>query len=372
MKRKITTVIGIVGLSIQFLSAQLDNVTQILQGGLTDANKLAQAYMEPYGKGFALGLSNGWYNIASTHKTLGFDLTFSGTVAMVPTDLKTYDVRNLGLTTLTPGANPTGPTIAGSKTDGADLTLTQTVNVTGVGSQTITNTFKMPKGVDVPFVPSAMAQLGVGIPFGTDVMIRFLPTIKIGDFGKLGLWGVGLKHDIKQWIPGINKTPFWSMSLLVGYTSFKTSVTGEFYKPDPNTYYTNNVDLNNDYKNQGVELSASALNVSLLVSSNIKIINIYGGLGIVSSSSKLILKGKYGIPDAPDPNLVAQSLLNNEQPKMGLRNVSDPLNLEMSSKSAFKATIGLRIKLAIITLHADYSTCDGYGLATAGLGFSFR
>ncbi len=351
--------------------SQLDNVTKILEGGIEDANTLTKAYMEPFGKGFALDLSNGWYNTASTHGTLGFDITLSFSMATIPSSLKTYDVTNLGLSKLTAGPIKTGPTIAGKKEDGADLILTQNVNIPGGGTQSVTTSFKMPKGMNVPFVPSAMIQGGLGLPKGIEIMVRYMPTIKIGDYGKLGLWGVGLKHDIKQWIPVVNKTPFWSMSILLAYTSFKTSTTGQLYTPDPNNFYLSGVNMS-DYDDQGVELQAKAFNASLLLSTNIPVINVYGGIGIVSASSKLLLTGLYPIPDIPKDYDVAQSIANGENIKMGVKNIKDPINIKMSSKSALKATIGLRLKLAVLTLHGDYSICDDYKLISAGIGFSFR
>ncbi|MEJ5265336.1 MAG: DUF6588 family protein [Bacteroidales bacterium] len=357
--------------STMSVSAQLSDVAKILTGGTADANKLASAYLEPWGKGFSYGLSNGWYNTANTHGLLGFDITLTTTIASIPSAQKTYDLAQLGLSTLTYGTPSTGPTIAGKKEDGPELTYTQQVNLPDNTQQNVSLKFKMPQGINVPIVPNFALQAGIGLPKGTEILGRYMPTIKIGDFGKLGMWGIGIKHDLKQWIPVVNKTPFWSMSLLIAYSSFKTSVTGELLSPDPNQFYTSGLNMD-VYKDQKVELTASALNASLLLSTNIPIFNVYAGVGIVSPSSKLKISGAFPVPDQPKKADMENSIANNEPVKMGVKNIMDPIDATLASKTAFKATIGFRLKLALLTIHGDYSTMDKYNLFSAGIGISFR
>lgn len=371
MKRTRNLMVTFLMLGSLSVSAQLDEVGKILTGGTADANKLVTAYLEPWGKGFAYGLSNGWYNTANTHGILGFDVTLTTSMASVPTADKTYDLATLGLTTLTYGTPSTGPTIAGKKNDGPELTFTQKVTLPDNSQQDVSVKFKMPKGINVPIVPTFALQAGVGLPKGTEILGRYMPTIKMGDFGKLGMWGIGIKHDLKQWIPVVNKTPFWSMSLLIAYSSFKTSASGEFLTPDPNQFYTSGLNMD-VYKNQKVELTASALNASLLLSTNIPIFNVYVGLGLVSPSSKLKISGSFPVPDAPKAVDVQNSVDNNEPIKMGVKNIIDPINATIASKAAFKATVGFRLKLALLTIHGDYSTMDKYNLYSAGIGISFR
>ncbi len=371
MKRNKKILVLILLLNSILLQAQLDEVTKILNGGTGDANKLISAYLEPVGKGFAYDLSNGWYNTANTHGLLGFDITLTTTLGIVPSALKTYDLATIGLTTLTYTGSSTGPTISGSKNDGPELTYAQNITLPDNTSQTVNVKFKMPQGINVPFVPSFALQGSIGLPKGTDIIARYMPTIKIGDFGKLGSWGIGIKHDLKQWIPVVNKTPFWSMSLLVAYSSFNSSVSGTLLTPDPNQFYVTGIN-NSIYENQKVELKASAFNASLLLSTNIPIFNIYAGVGMVKPSSKFSVKGTFPLPDTPKATDVQTSIDNGEQPKMGVKNINDPINATLASKTTLKATVGLRLKLALLTIHGDYSYMDKFSLYTVGLGISFR
>src|SRR5690606_17145711 len=90
----------------------------------------------------------------------------------------------------------------------------------------IKQTYPGPGGVDLKeeigksLVPVPMANLGIGLPKGTDLKLRFTPTIDLGDDSSLKLFGIGVMHNVKQWIPGIKLLPF-DLSGFVGYTKFK-------------------------------------------------------------------------------------------------------------------------------------------------------
>ena len=45
--------------------------------------------------------------------------------------------------------------------------------------------------------------------------------------------------------------------------------------------------------------------------------------------------------------------------------------LKMKDFSGLRANIGIRIKLAVITIHADYTKAN-YNVVSTGLGVSFR
>src|SRR5690606_10037309 len=66
------------------------------------------------------------------------------------------------------------------------------------------------------FVPVPMIQLGIGIVKNTDLKIRLIPTQETDDFS-FKMFGIGVMHDVKQYIPGIKMLPF-DLSVFVGYT----------------------------------------------------------------------------------------------------------------------------------------------------------
>jgi hypothetical protein len=335
------------------LFAQLDNLGQIMNGGVADANKLAKAYMNPFGKGFGTILSNGWYNTATPHGLLGFDITINTTFLAIPTADKSFDVNKLGLTTLTPSdQTKQSPTFFGSNTNGQGLELK------GPGN-TILTKFTMPQGVNFPYVPIGMIQGGIGLIMGTEIDARYLPTISLGNnFGSVGLWGVGIKHDLKQWIPVVSMLPFFSISAQAGYTSFKTSANINF-PPDPNIYGPLTPAEIAQFKGQSLGFTANSFTGNLIVSTDIPIFNVYGSLGFSSSSSNLKLTGNYPVPGVPST-------------KPSLGKASNPVNVNFTGYDGLRASIGARLKLLLFTINADITYAGSATLYTAGIGLSFR
>jgi hypothetical protein len=55
----------------------------------------------------------------------------------------------------------------------------------------------------------------------------------------------------------------------------------------------------------------------------------------------------------------------------GVKKGSDFPGIDIKNFSGLRANIGLRIKLAVVTIHADYTRAQ-YNVVSAGLGISFR
>jgi hypothetical protein len=320
-----------------------------LRAGSEDAGTLMGNYISPFMRGFGYGMAGGWYNTAKPHKSFGFDLTATVSLAKVPTSELLYTFRNADYNSisLASGTSAELPTIFGGKTtQQLQSSLTQTVQGQSV---TASQVFPAPEGIDIEdvggYVPTPMLQLGIGLIKNTDLKIRYVPTVSTDDY-KVSLIGFGLMHDIKQWIPGIKQVPI-DLSVFVGYTK-----------------------LNTDFKlagavagaNQAAKFDVTALTYQVLVSKKFSILTLYGGLGFNSVTSKLKMSGTYILP-ADLPTTPGAPTL----PDIVL---TDPVDLSFDSSGA-RATIGARLKLAILTLHADY-TLQEYNTITAGVGFSLR
>ena len=354
--------------------AQFGNLGQVLSTGKEDAEKIFEAYLSPYANGMGAGLSTGWYNTAKPHKLGGFDVTVSFNVAIIPSADQSYDANELdlgdptnGLTVDVVGVN--SPTAAGKTSAGQELTYNQ--NIPFVGDFQIAS-LDLPKGTGFAYTPMPMIQLGIGLVKETELNFRYSPDIEWGNGSKMGLWGVGLKHSIKQWIPAINKLPLFDLTLQGGYTKLKSTSVLNF---QPSAYQDmgviktgdNVLDLPGFYDNQELLLDISNITANLLVSGDFKIICIYGGVGISSSTSILQLNGNYPFPEI--------------EPTSGQINITDetalvnPIDITIKSsdgsatKPRFNA--GLRLKFAVVTIHFDY-TYANYSVASAGLGISFR
>ena len=333
--------IGIVGFSNT--AKGQDNIGGLLEGGLGDANKLVEGYVAPFMNGFGAGMANGWYNTAKAHKTLGFDLTVTVNAAFVPNDDLFYDVDALNLETLTL-TNPT---------DGKAPTMFGPATVPTYTENSTNETFNGPEGLNIKdeiglqAVPVPMAQLGIGIVKNTDIKIRWTPEIEIDDNSNFKLIGFGVMHDIKQYIPGVKNAPF-DLAGFVGYT--KMTLTA-----DPVDAYTAGSGGGVYSDNDEGKFQVNSLTIQALISKKFSILTLYGGIGFNSVKSKIALEGDYTIRD--DLEFIEETYQN-------------PIDLKFNTGGP-RMTAGFRLKLAILTIHADY-TLQKYSTLSMGVGFAVR
>lgn len=316
-----------------------DDIDELLSESIDDGRELIGAYISPFMKSVSLGLNQGWYNTAKAHKIGGIDITITANAMTIPQSDLLFDVNKLDLQVVeldhsSPGY-PFAPTALGPDDEPV---FSYTDEETGV-----TETFVGPGGIDLKenlgknWVPVPMANLGIGLPKGTDLKLRFTPTIDLGDDSSLKLYGFGVMHDVKQWIPGIKLLPF-DLSGFIGYTHLKLeSYFDAEAHPDQRGLF---------------ELNATT--VQGVISKKFSVVTLYGGLGYNIAKSNLAMKGTYDI---------------NEDGQTGPNEV-DPLDLNFAA-SGFRTTAGFRLKLAVLTLHADY-TLQKYKCLTVGVGISVR
>lgn len=333
------------------VNAQVGDIGKMLSGSMSDGSKLMQAYLKPFSNAFGANLNAGWYNTAKPHKLLGFDLTASVSVSFIPSADRSFDASKIGLSVTPSGGS--SPTIAGKKESGQTITYSSLGNLH----------YNTPQGTNMSFMISPMFQLGLGLIKETDVTVRYVPDMNVKNFGTFGLWGVGLKHSIKQYIPGIKMMPFFHLSAFLGYTQLKTNANLSFTPADLNSMMSSTLpDATNGLcNNQKMELLFKGFTGNILASFDLPVITFYGGVGIATTSTNMKLAGYYPIPNTAVTQIVASQ--------------KDPINIKMSSSSGSvtkpRLNAGVKFKMAIVTLHFDY-TLANYSVVTAGLGISFR
>lgn len=337
---------------------QLFNV-DILRSSPADAVKYVEAYISPWANAFGAGLNGSWYNTAKPHKLGGFDITTALNVGIVPTSAQTFDISSLNLSSSITGTG-IAPTVAGPDNGGPELIYSQS----GVELAR----FNAPSGSAWRYIPVPTLQVGIGLPMGTELKVRYVPTLtfKDGD-GTMGLWGVGLVHSIMQYIPGNKLLPI-DVSLFGGYTKLTGNVPLGLM-PDPmisQNYVT--VNPATAFMDQNLKASVSALNISVIASVNIPVVSFYGGLGYSKTKTLVEMSGKFPTPSLVTPVAAAPYAEYNDS---GVMNGSEFEKIEIPNFSGLRANIGMRLKLAVITIHADYTRAQ-YNVVSAGLGVSFR
>lgn len=326
-------------LAITVPSLAQEDLDQLMNKSIDDGRKLISAYTTPFMNSLTLGLNQGWYNTAKTHKIAGIDLTVTANAMTIPESDLFFNATKLGMEVVDLDAAspdyPYAPTMLGPDDQPV---FSYTDETTGEKA-----TFAGPGGIDLEenigknWLPVPMANLGIGLPKGTDLKVRFTPTVNLGDDTSLKILGVGIMHDIKQWIPGIKMLPF-DLSGFVGYTKFKMD-----------SYF----DADNNPDQHGI-FEMNATTIQGVISKQFSVLTLYGSMGYNIASSRLAMRGTYDINDNGEVDA----------------NEVDPLDLKYSS-SGFRTTAGFRLKLAVLTLHADY-TLQKYKCLSVGIGISVR
>jgi len=360
---------------------QVGDIGDILQAGREDANTLARAYLEPFGSGFGASLNTGWTNTASPHGKLGFDVTVSAGLAIVPDAAKSFNVTNLGLSDNfrllnengeIPGPNenidPTTQTINGSDVSGPMVGFFTDQDYNGDGEPDKLVDFNMPEGSGFGYVPAPIIKAGVGIVKDTELMLRYTPKTEIGDFGSFNLFGVGAKHGINQWLPGGKLLPV-NLSVMFGYTSMEVGSDLDLTASDV-IQNRNNIDNPYDasqWDGQTVELNTDAWTINALVGKSLPIISVYGGVGYEASTFSITTPGSY---PTVVPNEAFQNDPQNNEPLI-VDAVDEPIDVSIDGDNGFRALAGFRLKFTVLHISGSY-TLSNYSSYNLGVGISFR
>jgi hypothetical protein len=339
-------IILIMALSAGMFSAKAQEIEQFLVLG-EDAGTLMQSYLQPAFEGTIYNLNSGWYRTAKPHRLLGFDITLNATLSSVPNNRKnfTFDIADYSNVRLESGANQAElPTAFGGSSDEV-LIVSKDVD-TPFGPQTAE--FKMDAlegiGGEIGFdqVPAAMVQAGIGLPFKTDVTLRFVPKVGSDSF-KTNLFGIGVKHNILQYFPIAKRVPLVDVSLFGGYTKLSSQ-----YIPG---------------QDQTIDMEVTSLTGQLLGSVDLKIVNFFVGLGYSTGKSSLVVAGDYEFqyrdPTTGLPLGAPQKIKEEDLP-----NIKNDVN-------SFMTTAGMSINLAFFKIYGSY-TLQEYNSINAGVAFSFR
>lgn len=347
--------------------AQID-AGQVIRAGKEDGSTLMDAYASPMLNTIGAGLNAGWYQTAKPLGKLGFNLNVSVNTVTVPSGDKSFDVSQLNLKTVSlvkdPNNSSISPTVFGRAKAGSEMELRANIN----GNDTSLYRFNLPKGGDFGYMFVPTAQLQVGIGLHTELGVRFVPAIDNRDIA-FSLWGFSVKHDIKHYIPGIKLLPF-DMSVMFGYTNLNSELKFEGSKSiqaqdDADTY---NPNPGKTYSGQKLALTGGAWTSNLLISKKLGPVTGYIGLGYQYSNMELAMKGDYPV------TMVNGNFANAGHPSFGktkvIEEVKDPFKVN-SSFGGFRGNVGLRLKLTVLTIHADY-TLGQYNVISAGLGISMQ
>ena len=310
---------------ISTISKSQDVVQEFLTSATNDSQQLMEGYLAPFGTFLGSGLNAGWYNTAKPHTFPGFDIT-AGVHFITPNDEAMFFTPNLETLIIDPMTSQKIPTFLGSEQG------------VGIGYYDENNNFQelfALEGIDYSGpVPMPYLQGSVGIIKDTEILFRYAPEITLQDNFKVGHWGVGIKHGIKQWIPGIKILPF-DLSFVGGFS--KLNGTSEF-----------------ESDGQNLKIDVMALNSNIILSKKIAGFTPYIGLGYQLSKSTLKLNGTFNEYDVESDSYELEDI---------------DIDMTFGGVNGFKANMGARLKLLLFTIHVDWTMAE-YNIFTVGIGLN--
>lgn len=299
-------------------------IEELLSSGVDDANKFANAYTKPGSDAVIYGLASGWYNTAKVKGLGGFEISIIGGVSQINDDKTSFALNENDYNSLKFDSGSTVQqvaTIFGQNSPDISMSISE-------GGQTL-GSITLPQGLgseNIEYVPNIILQASVGLPFSTEIKLRFLPEVDTKDVSTQ-FYGAGLQHEFSDWIPGFKLLPL-AVSGFVGYTKFE----GEYRFSEQSTLVSGS--------NQSIVTDVNSWHYALIASTKLPVINFYGSIGAVSGSAETRLKGEYevntGVSEVQGDTLV------------------DPLFLD-TSVSGFRTTVGAKLSLAFFKLNVDYS-----------------
>jgi hypothetical protein len=329
------------------------NAGDLVRSGIDNAHKLLEAYGAPINKGFSAGLNAGWLNSGQVFEPGRFEVRLFGSAAFVPQKDQTFDVTQIGLSAHVRPANPANkiaPTLFGENQQGLPLEVYGTRPDTG--EEVKLAAFNSAPGIGFQVAPLPMIQANIGLARKTELMGRYFPEIRFSD-NRVDWWGLGLKHDIGQWLP--LRLPF-EVTAAAAYTAFQAS-DGLKVRPEANVSNPNP----GDYSTQRIAFDTQAWQASLVASKTFfKRLNTYAGLSYSKGVTETALAGTY-----PVTVIRQQAPFNKE-----IRNFTDPVTLHFDH-GQMGLTGGLRLKFSVFSFNLE-GTWSQYSTVSAGMGLGWN
>lgn len=254
----------------------------------------AKGYVGPIGQTWGAAMNSGWYSTANVSDGIDIFLGIRAMAMPVPDDSKSFKIASIW-----DGTVQEVPTFFGKDEE---------VKISGTEET-------YPKGINFGYSLLPVPQLSVGNIFGTRLMLRFLPEVKLGDAGTISMFGIGAQHSLNGYIPMV---PL-DLSAMVAYQRLTI----------------------------GDIITAHGLTFGAQASKSFSVLTLYGGVAYETSTFSLSYKATYDSPS-------------------GTKTI--PVGFDIDGQNTVRLTLGFALGLGPIEINADYSVAS-QSVITAGFGF---
>ncbi len=248
-------------------------VTGFLDYGLSNAKVLSEEYLMPQSKMVSSALIADFQSTAGVKHLGGIDLKIGVNYAFVPTADYLFNVEDMisenlltGIT-LADGSVVKAPTVAKRFLQGQGRPR---LNYNGEVSE-------MPNGSDYSSMLSPVVGLSVGLSLNTEIGFSYMLPNGDDNSGNVTMFGVNIKHSLKNYLPFIRRTPFLQMALTGSYSKY-SSTTDVSYK---------------DQTGQELSIDATGYGGGLLVGMDFPVFGFTGKVGYYMTQNTFTLDGTF-------------------------------------------------------------------------------
>ena len=294
---------------------------------------LLAGYAQPLVNVFGTGISTGLFHSAYSHDLLGFDFGirlmyiniprsaryFNGTVVVCSLALDStfqlvqYEMEVESLSTI---FGPWDTTVV--PTQGYAVAIPPVI----------------PGGFNISNIPLAMPQLNIGLIFGSEIAIRYVPITFEG--ARIRFLGFGVKQQL-------NKLPPLSLARL----PFAIAVAGAYQRFTVET------------ASRDIVVSSKALNLQAIVSAKIGVFEPMLAFGTENVTADFDYTFEYEIPDTihgiPFEHLTVQ----------------EEISVHLKGQNRYRTVVGITLHSGLLFMHYDYSITP-YSAHNIILGFTWR
>lgn len=330
MRKNLLSVFSIIFLtSFSAVTAQSSDLEKLTSEMLLIADNFAA----PGAEGAAVQSSAGWFTSARSLDKWQVEVSVHGNALFVPKSKQNKLISNANLAAQHPGeasilniqgsSNALLPTVFGGDTD-----------VVFEGSILGQNfTFDAIDGLDKKVLVHPFPQVTVGLPYGTEIAARYLPSLVINDVG-FSTYGIGLKHNFTQYWK-YSKPEDFQFAAVVTYSNFKVDYA--FTPVDIQIAELNRIDVN-----------ANLWLAQLMASKLYETFEVFGAAGVTNSNFDYAFGGTGDFVGVLNGELEALGATKTQfKADLGFNYYFDKFKIStmFTAGSLFNANIGLHYRI---------------------------
>ncbi len=290
--KKVIVILGLLIVSYSAQAQKLVGLGTLIQGGVSDGEKLISAYILPLNQALMVGLGNssfnGFYDNEDQHR---FSLSLNTSFINIPNKFKSFDVNSLGLESV----EPKDPTETIAQTVFGDSATIKLASIYGFG---ITNlrlfSIKTISGSEKNMVPlpylNATYRIDNFTFSGQVIPPLTLPNSDI----RTWLLGGSIQANAAGFMPTLAELPI-DIQLAAGYYFLGGHSDLEVIPDNVKINVPLTDDRKGPYDNQELQIKYNSFYTSIYASAKINIFTPFIGVGYSLGFSNINLTGTYPV-----------------------------------------------------------------------------